>query len=142
MRRPWDWLRSHPRVALLATAVAAVAVVFVSWPRETVTRANFQRIQVGMSQAELWALFGRPEYDTVELGLVPGPETFTVNFDQSDDERHRRGFRNYRRQQWTSREITIVVISEPDGGVVCRYSCEGQWRGWREFLRSWVSRLF
>jgi hypothetical protein len=142
MRRTWDWLRSHPRLALLATAVAAVAVGFVWWPREAVTRANFQLIQVGMSQADLCDLLGRPDYDTVELGLVQGPETYTVNFSQSDDERHRRGFRNYRHQQWTASEITIVVISDPEGHVVCRYSSEGQGRRWFDSLRSWVSGLF
>jgi hypothetical protein len=142
MRRRWGWPRYYPWVALLATAVAAVAVVFVSWPRGAVTRANFQRIQVGMSQADLSGLLGPPDYDTVELGLVQGPETYTVSFGESDDERHRRGFRNYRRQQWTSSEVEIVVISDSAGSVVCRYRSEGQSSSWLDFLRSWISRSF
>ena len=62
----------------------------------------------------------------VESGLVDGPETYVTNRDQSDDERRRRGFRDYRRQQWTSPEIEIIAIINADGRVVCRYSCAGR----------------
>ena len=62
----------------------------------------------------------------VESGLVDGPETYVTNRDQSDEERRRRGFRDYRRQQWTSLEIEIVAIIDADGRVVCRYSGAGQ----------------
>jgi WD40 repeat protein len=81
-----------------------------------------------------------PEYDAEELGLVDGPETYTVNFGQSYEERRQRGFRDYRRQQWTSPEISIIVISEPEGRVVCRYGGKGREPYWLALLRSWLSR--
>ena len=141
MRRRWGWPRSHQWVALLATGIAVVAVVFVLWHRGAVTRASFQRIQVGMSQAELCGLLGRPEVDTMELGMVQGPDTYSIIVGGSDDERRQEGFMNYRRQQWASPEITIIVISDPDGSAVCRYSREGQsLLGWLDLVRSWISR--
>jgi hypothetical protein len=132
MRQRWGLPRSYLWVALLAAA--AVATMFFLWPRRAVTLANFQRIQLGMSQADLCSLLGQPEYDTVELGLVRGPETYSLNFHESEKERLRRGFRDYRRQQWTSSEIMIIVISDPDGSVVCRYSGDGQRPGWLDVL--------
>jgi hypothetical protein len=136
------WLRSHPRLAAALFTGALVAsflgLLVLLWPPNPITRANFDRIRVGMSQAELYGLLGAPQYQTVESGLVEGPETYATNRDQSDEERRRRGFREYRRQQWTSSEVTIIVISEPQGRVVCRYSGDGQTRDWLAFLRSWL----
>jgi hypothetical protein len=125
----------------LATLIGAVVVLsFVARSSNPVSRANFRRIEVGMPQAEVCSLLGAPEYEVEELGLVYGPETYTVNFGQSDEERRRRGFRDYRRQQWTSPEISIIVISDSEGKVVCRYSGKGREPYWLALLRSWLSR--
>jgi hypothetical protein len=140
MRLPWRWLRSHPLLTVVTLAGASVALLLVLWPSNPVTWANFRRIQVGISEPELRSLQGTPEYQTVESGLVDGPETYVTNRDQSDEERRRRGFRDYRRQQWASSEIMIIAISDPDGRVVCRYSGEGRRSDWLAFLRSWLSR--
>jgi hypothetical protein len=142
MRPVRRWLWSHPRLAAAALACAAIALLLLLWPPNPVTRANLARIRVGMSQAELHRVLGAPEYQTVEWGLVDGPETYITNRDQGEEERRRRGFREYRRQQWTSSEVTIIVIAEPHGQVVCRYSGEGQRRDWFAFLRSWWRRWF
>jgi hypothetical protein len=142
VRRIRNWLCSHPWLAAAGLACAVVALLIVLWSPNPVTRANFGRIRIGMSQAELHRLLGAPDYQTVESGLVDGPETYITNRDLSDEERQRRGFRDCRRQQWTSPEVTIVVISDTDGQVVCRYSGDGQRSGWLTFLRSWLSRWF
>jgi hypothetical protein len=73
MRLAWTWLRSHRLLALVALAIAVSVLVFSFWPRERITQANFQKIQVGMSQAGLRELLGEPEYEAVEFGLVQGP---------------------------------------------------------------------
>jgi hypothetical protein len=131
-------------VVLLAATAVAVAVVLLLWPRGAATQANFERIQVGMSQADLRGLLGRPEYDFVELGLVQGPEIYALDFGRTADQLRQRGFRAYRRQHWRSLDMTFTVISDPAGGVVCRYSRyggKGTSPGWLEYLRSWVSRV-
>jgi hypothetical protein len=135
MRQRWNWPRSLSWLALLAAALATFMLALVLWPHGTVTRANFQRIRVGMSQADLRDLLGQPEYDTVELGLVKGSETYSLNFTESEEKRRERGFRNYRRQQWSSSEITIIAISDLEGSVVCRYAGGGQRRSWLDLLR-------
>jgi hypothetical protein len=63
-------------------------------------------VQIGMSQAEPCGLLGRPQYEALEVGLVEGPEKYAVNFGQGSDEQSPRDFRNYRRQQWISSELT------------------------------------
>ena len=57
----------------------------------------------------------------MELGWVQGPALYSVNFSRDEAKLRREGYRTYRRQQWTSSELAIIVISEPEGGVVCRY---------------------
>jgi hypothetical protein len=142
MRPPWRWLSSRSLLTLSILTGVGVALLLVLWPSNPVTRANFRKIQVGMSQAELRSLLGPPEYQTVESGLVDGPEVYVTNQNQSDEERRQRGFREYLRQQWTSAEIEIVSISDSEGTVVCRYSGEGRRLDWIAFLRSWLSRWF
>jgi len=144
MPSPWRFIRSHPlpTLAILATLTGVVALVLVPLFKNPVSRANFGRIHVGMSQAEVYRLLGQPEYQSVELGLVDGPETYTINFGQTVEERRRRGFREYQREQWCASGITITVIADLDHGrVVCRYIVEGE-PNWIAVLRSWLSRWF
>jgi hypothetical protein len=119
---------------------AVVVLWFVAWPEDPVSRANFRGIEVGMPVAEVCRVLGAPQVDVEELGMVGGPGTYSVNFGPSAEEQRRRGFRVCRRQQWSSPDITIIVISDPEGQVVCRYSGEGQEPYWLARLRSWLSR--
>jgi hypothetical protein len=121
-------------------AVIVVTVILTLWPRQRITAANFSKSQIGMSQAELRGLLGDPEFDSVLFGLVEGPKTFITKFDFSNEQEQlrQRGFQDYRFQQWTSSEISIVVVSDQEGQVVCRYSSEGRPWEWRRFLRRFI----
>jgi hypothetical protein len=87
-----------------------------------------------MSQAELHHLLGSPHYQVVEIGLVNGPKIYATNGWLSAEEKRRLGYREYRRQAWSSLELTIVAISDLQGWVVCRYTA--MWGIGRIGLRS------
>jgi hypothetical protein len=141
MRLPRKWGRL---LTLLVAAILVIGLVSLllflrsSTPPSPVTRANFQRIEVGMSQSDLRSLLGAPEYDATELGRINGPDSYSLNFIQSEKERRQSGYRDYRRQQWTSSECSIIVISDPERKVVCRYTREGQKPARLAFFRSWL----
>jgi hypothetical protein len=125
----------------IVVAVVIAGLVLAVWPREVITKKNFARIQVGMTQSDLYDLLGAPQYQTVEIGLVNGPESYATNSHISAEEKHRRGFRQYRRDQWTSAECTISAISDAQGRVVCRYVSSGERAGWPAFFRSLMPHL-
>ena len=138
MRLVWRALWSRPVLAFAALAIIVGAVILALWPKEKITAVNFAKIEVGMPQAELRGLLGPPEFDRVLFGLVEGRNTFTTNFYFSNEQLRQRGFRDYRFQQWTSSEISIVVVSDQEGQVVSRYSHEGRPWNWRMFLRRFI----
>ena len=130
-------------IALTSTAIIAVIVALTFWlvAPDPVSQSAYDRIRLGMTQAELRSLLTRsPDYESRELGLVRGPENYTVNMAASPATLRSRGFRDYRRQQWQSAEITITVISDPAGHVVCRYKGGGQPRHWLDHARLWIAR--
>jgi hypothetical protein len=125
-------------LGVLAGSICVLSLAFL--PSIRITAANYDRIQVGMTQAELYDLLGPPESQTVELALAEWPETFVVNFSQSEAERRRRGFRDCRREQWVSSYMEIIVVSDLEGRVVCRYTGPGRKPYWLLILRSWLRR--
>jgi hypothetical protein len=76
---------------LLACIVGVVLIVLVLLPRPGVTKENFDRIQNGMTRAEVEAIFGR-EPSGVELGefglgmweTADGREWSRLRFDRND----------------------------------------------------------
>jgi hypothetical protein len=132
-----NWVRSRPFLAFLAFAIVLAALVFALWPKQRITKANFDKIQAGMSQEELRQLLGTPYFDNVQLGLVIDPQTFAPPSGPPGELR-RKGYKEYRWQNWASSEISIGVVSDSEGQVVCRYSQPGQEWDWREFLRSLI----
>ena len=137
MRLVWRTVWSRPVLAV-ALAIIVAAVLFTLWPKQRISSANFDKIEIGMPQAELRELLGAPEFDSVVFGLVEGPKTFSTNFHFSNEQLRQRGFRDYGYQQWNSSDITIVVISDQQGEVVCRYNLEGQPWDWPAFLRRFI----
>jgi hypothetical protein len=119
----------------------AAVLLFVLWPGKRVTKANFEHIAIGMPQSDLHALLGTPEYEARESGLVVGPESYIVNATQSEEEQRRRGFLDYQRQQWSSQELSIVVILDADQRVACRYTGPAQ-QSFFERIRIYLSKLF
>jgi len=126
-----NWVRSRPFLIFFAFAIVVATLVFTFWPKQRITKANFDKIQIGMSQEELLQLLGTPEIDTVQLGLVEDPQTFII---LGSDSR----YKDYRFQQWTSSEISIGVVSDSEGQLVCRYSNPGREWDWRVFFRSLI----
>jgi len=125
MRFIGRFLRSRTFLVCSGFALVVLIVVFVIWPKKSrINKANFGKIQVGMSQADLHQLLGPPQYEKVEIGRVEGPETYVIS-GMSNEAAFRRGFRYCQRQQWSSSEINITVILDHDGQVVCRYSSQG-----------------
>ena len=114
---------------LLAFALAKYAL------REPVTPENVARVRVGMSDAKLFELLGRPWYETKELGKVVG-ERYLTSPGSSPAELRKRGFRELVRRQWTSREAGVVVVSDLAGNVVCRYDAQPRSRG--SLLNDWL----
>jgi hypothetical protein len=109
-------------------------------PQERVTRANYEKIQLGMSQADLRLLLGRPQVQAVDLGMVQGDSYLTYLPGGSPPDK---GFRKCMRQQWDSPEISIVGVFDTEGRVICRYTGEGQRRvNAIDIVWYWIWRLF
>ena len=102
-------------------------VIFVFWPR--VTEANFEKITDQMSFQEVERLLGTPSYDTTELGLVRGSGTYVTNDSLPIQKKIAMGYQDYRRVQWSSRQLTIIVIFDSSGIVATRYRSDGQSSG-------------
>jgi hypothetical protein len=124
-------------VAVAAAALVILAALPIFAPRERVTRANFARIETGMTEAELRRLLGgRPDYCAEEMGRVVDAGNFVINGGPSAASRE--GYRVYRRLQWSSPETTICVVLDATGRVACRYSGSGQTL---DRHRSWAARF-
>jgi hypothetical protein len=134
MRALENWVRPRLILAIIGLSLIIAVLVFVLWPRERVTRQNFGKIWVGMSQAELYQLLGSPHYQIVEIGIVDSPDSYSTNKHLSIEEKRLRGYRDYRRQHWASPKLTISVISDLKGEVVCRYTSQGHTSDWFELV--------
>ena len=108
-------LHAYVALVLLACVVTAVIVVLLL-PGERVTEANYEKIKLGMSQAEVQRLLGPPDHED-------------------------RGDSIY--QQWHSPELTIILISDGAGGVRARWSGKGKrTASVFEMLWYWMMRQF
>jgi hypothetical protein len=101
----------------LGLALVALALAFTDWlltpPLSPgVTEANAKRIRVGMTLAEVEAIFGRPSNNhpgSVEVSLGSEP-------------------RRYRYFHWVGDEVRVSVIADEAGGAVL-FSCSYRFRG-------------
>jgi hypothetical protein len=150
----WGTLRSGPVLVFVALAIVVATVTLTLWPRNRISAANFDRIQIGMSQAELRGLLGSPQIDDFELGKARGSEEYVSARDDGvllltnrvgttcldGDYRYSKvelrlmGFQDYQCQTWVSSEIRIYVISDQEGHVACRFRHEGRPWDWHRFL--------
>jgi hypothetical protein len=132
-------------VLLLLAALAVIAAFFGyaawTWRPNPVSPESFERIRVGMTREEVIDLLGKPGYEAMQLGLVNGPDSYSTNSHFSPTELRRMGYPDFRFQQWTSRTVSIMVVTDGEDRVACRYAREGRrpdWLGWlRSFLRPW-----
>lgn len=129
------------RTALEAfVAIVVLAGVFFLLARETVSPANFERLQIGLSQAEVHELLGAPRGGWNDVGKVTGPEQYATNFSQDKQSLLAKGYQEYLREQWSAREITIIAIFDQDRRLVCRYKHPGQETSWLALLRGWFGK--
>lgn len=107
------------RALLIAAGVVACVVIGIGvlWSRTGVTADNFNRIQVGMTDAEVATLLGeQPKKSLLLLGRIAGPDAFVSDGQTSW----------YTYREWRNGMITIVTVSDPQSGrVLCRYSGQG-----------------
>ena len=136
--------RLHAYITLVFVACVVTAVIVVLLlPPERVTRANFEKIELGMSTADVQRLLGRrPNFEMVESGIVRGPAAYSMDFDPKGLRQD--GYQDYKRQQWDSPDVIIVVVSDATGRIVCRYTAPGEGRRPSVFETAWywIMRLF
>ena len=116
--------RFTTRRLLLAVAILGLTFGVIASLRDRVTLANFDRIQLGMTEAQVRQLFGRgPDLQTPQIGEVMDPFTYSgVDVDMAAEGLHSKGFRDYLWRQWTGPEFSMIVIFDQAGRVVCRYN--------------------
>jgi len=85
---------------------------------EPISEATLAKIRIGMSKAELHYLLGPSTVVVAELGIVLGPDQYSGPFEPGT----REGLQNYVREQWNSPDFVIIVISDRDGRVACKYA--------------------
>ena len=112
-------------LALLAFSTLGVFVSRGGWVSK-ISTANYQRLSRTMDMDRVEQLLGTPGYHVKELGKVTDTGEYVTNATLSDQEKLRKGYRQYHRKQWVSRQITIVVVFDESGMVATRYSNEGQ----------------
>ena len=133
--------RFQPLLIAVAFGVGVLAVLVAISLKGRVTHASFARIRIGMSRDELHALLGRkPDIQVMNVGKVNGPDNYLTRPGADPKELRGEGYQDYRFEQWTSAEVSIMVITDLKDQVVCRYSGEGQGRI-RDFW-NWLSAWF
>jgi hypothetical protein len=81
-------MRRRKLLAVLAGLAVLAVGAFVLWPRPIVpgvTPENFDRIQIGMTCAEVEALLGQPEHRSILHGMSRSPAE-RVNWSNADAE--------------------------------------------------------
>ena len=114
MTRKWRWVA----IGVLAVVVACVVLVVSAMlyeDRPGVTMANYNRIAVGMSRAEVEKLLGRPANVAPLDILMPGTEC------------------------WQGENLDITVHFGGEHELVAEKNCSTQDRTWLEKLRLWFS---
>ena len=107
---------------LPAAMVAGLTVAWLSWPRTAITRENAERIQPGMTLAEVEAILGGPARDE-------GPEQRSLVSIQS--------VRPDR--EWNSAQVSVWVFLDVEGRVrECRAIPVPPAPGPLERLRRWL----
>jgi hypothetical protein len=114
--------RLHAYISLVLFGCVVIAgIVVLLLPRERVTRANFERIEIGMSLDDVERLLHAPDLE-YRNGAEGIPKGFTL-------------------YGWISPEVTILVISDANGTILRRGSLDGQRRASVfQIAWSWIMR--
>jgi hypothetical protein len=119
--------RLHAYVSLVVLACVLIAgIVVLLLPRERVTRANFEKIEIGMSLADVERLLGPPSGRQPMLGMFQDGRFVWDGLDGAEELR-RKGYGDYDMLGWASPGIEIVVFFDIHGIVVDRLAA---WQTW------------
>jgi hypothetical protein len=114
-RRRQRW----PVLLALLVAFGALAVAFVCLPyRSRVTRENCERIQKGMTEAEVRSILGKPWDDSLldPEGRYPNEKTLVVYDLERESEQPYLG--KWRSSYWMGDDAGVCVYFDHDGGVI------------------------
>ncbi len=88
---------------------------------------GFAAVKPGMTHDEVENRLGMPpSYQQLMLGRVDSPTQFASNSNPLPQDRHQ--YQQFDFRQWTTRDLTAMVIFDLEGRVVCKYSAAGQSR--------------
>ncbi len=114
-------------MAILTGAACVWSFIRIVDSRESkISLSNFQSIEVGMDEAIVTKILGHPDRRKMRLGYVRDDGTFGTNAHVAPAKLRSQGYKNYEQLQWTSPEITIVVVINSHGSVATSYSKNGQ----------------
>jgi hypothetical protein len=125
-------MRKRALAALIAVGLGVAGVAFWVWPDQTdggISRGGFERIQDGMTQAEVEAILGGPPGDYSAAYVVYGGAMFVIA-------PHGHG-PACREELWKEDGVAVVVYFGPDGTVADKmFACPApptpleRLRGW------------
>jgi hypothetical protein len=130
-------------VAVLTTGV--LGAVWLLWPEPPISPANFRRIELGMTQAEIEAIiglppgvyYGRPSVPSNQLDFVHVEGKGKVPKDGDDGEDG-----NFRPSvEWVGHRFSILVDFEQGQATCCRLfelAPPGGSPGMLDRIRSWL----
>jgi len=135
-------IMSRRRFRILCLALLLIMGAFGFWlyfHRDRVTQSAFDRIEVGVPLDDVQALLGRgSDHVWKTLGRIESPDVFVTNRDPIVQEEMKH--RMYHLYQWQSSELTIVIVVDDAGQVVCRYRSEPVVEPWYTRLLQTVKR--
>jgi hypothetical protein len=115
-------LRYHfwQSLLFLGVLVCVLLSVYLSFSDKGVNRANFQRIEIGMTKDEVSQVFGRPaDWRLDTKGYVFSPLVFGSKTGRKE--------RDYQLYRWESPNLLIDVIFDQRDEVACRYTIDIPW---------------
>ena len=129
------WFR---HLVLACLLMVAGFIVYLLYFMPTM-REQFDRIEIGMPLAGAVALLGQPPDLASRIkGRIEDPSTFVTNANPPADVRDLH--RHYNFNQWNFTDLTIVVVTNDDSEIVCRYASNENLAPWYQRLLDAVKR--
>lgn len=111
MKRSWRWALVVGVPVFLIGAVALVLVLNAS----KITHANYDRVRLGMTSAEVFQILGKPKSAGTMKGYVKGPDHFVFVHDPVFGTEGHVTFPHY---FWDGARLNVTVEFSPDDKVI------------------------
>jgi hypothetical protein len=132
-RRRWPL-----RVLLALLLIFASFAIYVLYFGPTV-QEQFDRIEIGSQLSDVERLLGRPSDIASRMkGRIENDAIFVANANPPPDVRDH--YRFFNLHQWNASELTIIVVTDDDGKVACKYTSKGVLASWYQRLLDAVKR--